>query len=105
MHKQIEDLLEQRLIAKKNNPQAAVKAIEDQIRDLNMVFGNVFTTDVKMAEDKPPFGMGLDAETAKRVHTVEVWASTFKMLGPDFCFMVGIDKNGDKVEIVEVAGY
>jgi len=72
-----------------------------------MYQGETYTGEAakKFAKAKYPFGAGFSEDTADKVHTVEVWHSSFKDPGPDFNIFKALDANGNLIAENRADGY
>lgn len=57
------------------------------------------------AQARRPFGPGLDRGLAQRVEKLEVWGSTFKDPGGDYCEYKAYDANNTLLANERVQGY
>lgn len=59
----------------------------------------------KFAAGGYPFGPGWSEEIVDRIHTVEVWHSSFTDPGEDFNLFKGFDADGNLVTEKKIGGY
>ena len=57
------------------------------------------------AASSPPFGPGFDPDVVAKTETLEVWASSFKDDGSDFCEFRALDQSGALIGRRRLAGY
>ena len=57
------------------------------------------------AASSPPFGPGFEPDTTAKIETLEVWTSSFKDEGYDFCEFRALDHSGALIGRRRLAGY
>ena len=59
----------------------------------------------KVCARRSPFGPGVPVEDLRAIQRVEVWGSSFKDLGPDYCEFRTFDANGQQLNSYRIEGY
>ena len=59
----------------------------------------------RAAKAGAPFGPGFSADVIEKTAKLEVWGSSFKDPGPDYCEFRAFDADGNKVGERRVGGY
>ena len=57
------------------------------------------------AEEKPPLGAGFPQELLPDIEVLEVWGSSIKDPGPDWCEFKAFDRSGTMIKTIRVSGY
>lgn len=58
-----------------------------------------------VAGTSPPFGPGFSQDTVEKTATLEVWGSSFKDPGEDWCEFRAFDENGNEIDKQRLGGY
>jgi len=59
----------------------------------------------RSAKTNPPFGPGLPADIVEKIVKLEMWGSSFKDPGADWCEFRAFNAEGEKIAERRVAGY
>ena len=57
------------------------------------------------AKETPPFGPGFPDDIVEKTAKMEIWGSSFKDPGPDYCEFKVFDAGGNKIGSRTVGGY
>lgn len=57
------------------------------------------------AEERPPLGAGFSLSLLPKIERLEVWGSSMKDEGPDFCEFHAFDKKNHPLDTIRVDGY